>query len=665
LIDAFVTKLNPSGSGLVYSTYLGGTGQEEGLDIALDSAGSAYVTGRTCSPDLPLAAGYSGGFSDAFVAKLSPSGREFVYTRYIGGDGIDTGNGIAVDAAGAAYVAGQTASTNLPTTQGALQAKLAGGAFYATEDGGASWDPGSGLPNQPVNALAIDHVNPSTVYAGTGNCSVAGGVHKSTDGGATWKLTGLSGVIVQAIAVDPQNGLTVYAERYKSTDGGETWRQLTVPNAGGIVSDLVIDPVAPSTIYLGTSGATCGDVLEVPAFQKSTDGGETWRTITNAGFPFTPFRIAIDPKNPNTLYGSNGPLHKSTDGGATWSVILQAALPAVLAIDPVNTETLYVKVFSRGSEKLVKSTDGGKTFADTGLSERAINDLVIDPVNTTTLYAAVGGPGAGGVFKSTDGGAHWAATDLRGVRVTVLAINPLDPSKVYAGTLGDTDAFITKVGASGSAFAYSTYFGTRAPDAAAGIGVDEPGNAYITGRTSSDRFPTQDAIEEGSPNGPFDPVAFLTKFNASGGALVYSTYLVSDDPSFASAIAVDAAGRAYVAGTFGTFGQTASLIQAGGSRSIAATRGGFDVFAVKVASPPRITGVSITGKHLTVTGEGFDRDAAIIINGVGWSTKNDAARPATVLIAKKAAKSIAPGAPVSIQVRNSDGMTSEAIRFTR
>jgi hypothetical protein len=107
------------------------------------------------------------------------------------------------------------------------------------------------------------------------------------------------------------------------------------------------------------------------------------------------------------------------------------------------------------------------------------------------------------------------------------------------------------------------------------------------------------------------------------------------------------------------------LIQAGGSRSIAATRGGFDVFAVKVASPPRITGVSITGKHLTVTGEGFDRDAVIIINGVGWSTKNDAARPATVLIAKKAAKSIAPGAPVSIQVRNSDGMTSEAIRFTR
>jgi hypothetical protein len=211
LEDAFVTKLNPSGTGLVYSTYLGGAGQDEAYVIAVDSSGSAYVTGRTCSRDF-AGASYAGGASDCFLVKLSPSGRQSVYSRLLGGSGDDAGNGIVVDSAGNAYVAGQTDSVNFPATQSALQQGLGGSVSYVTVDGGANWNPGTGLPNSPVNVVAIDPANPSTIYAGLGSCSMkATGVFKSTDGGNSWRSSGLRGGIIQAIAIDPKQASTVYA----------------------------------------------------------------------------------------------------------------------------------------------------------------------------------------------------------------------------------------------------------------------------------------------------------------------------------------------------------------------------------------------------------------------------------------------------------------------
>jgi hypothetical protein len=116
--DAFVTKLNAPGSMLVYSTYLGGNGVDAGYGIALDSAGNAYVTGSTSSPDFPTASpfqvGYGGAESDAFVTKLNAAGNALVYSSYLGGNGIDAGYGIAVDSFANAYVAGSTSSSNFP-----------------------------------------------------------------------------------------------------------------------------------------------------------------------------------------------------------------------------------------------------------------------------------------------------------------------------------------------------------------------------------------------------------------------------------------------------------------------------------------------------------------------------------------------------------------------
>ncbi|MBI2877536.1 MAG: SBBP repeat-containing protein, partial [Candidatus Tectomicrobia bacterium] len=133
--DAFVTQLNPAGSGLVYSTYLGGSGNEGGGGdisggIAVDGSGNAYVTGSTDSPDFPtvnpLQAAFAGGFTDAFVAKLNAAGSALAYSTYLGGNDGDYGEDIAVDSSGNAHVTGSTSSSNFPT-RNSLQATLAGG----------------------------------------------------------------------------------------------------------------------------------------------------------------------------------------------------------------------------------------------------------------------------------------------------------------------------------------------------------------------------------------------------------------------------------------------------------------------------------------------------------------------------------------------------------
>lgn len=141
----FVTKLNASGSALVYSTYLGGRGSDRCDGLAIDSGGNAYLTGRTSSTDFPVTSGapqsaFRGGItqppvadgviefppSDVFVAKLNPAGSALVYATYWGGSSNEFGTAIAVDADGNAYVTGMTNSTNFPVTAGALQAGYGG-----------------------------------------------------------------------------------------------------------------------------------------------------------------------------------------------------------------------------------------------------------------------------------------------------------------------------------------------------------------------------------------------------------------------------------------------------------------------------------------------------------------------------------------------------------
>jgi hypothetical protein len=176
--NAFVAKLDPAGKKLVYSTYLGGSGNDSGHAITIDRKGTAFVTGFTTSQDFPVTAGaletvYQGG-SDAFVARLSPNGKQLMYSTFLGGSNRDEGNGIAVDGRGCAYVAGETQSGDFPVTANALQPKANGplqgfisklnpagsGLLYSTYLGGK-------LGLDSAAAVAVDNVGRAYVTGST------------------------------------------------------------------------------------------------------------------------------------------------------------------------------------------------------------------------------------------------------------------------------------------------------------------------------------------------------------------------------------------------------------------------------------------------------------------------------------------------------------------
>ncbi|HSU55938.1 MAG TPA: SBBP repeat-containing protein [Candidatus Dormibacteraeota bacterium] len=127
--DAFVSELNETGSGFVYSTYLGGTLADRGIGIAVDPIGNTYVTGFTFSSNFPVTVSTAlqtriAGSNDVFVAKFATNGSALLYSTYLGGTNLDEGTGIAADAAGLAYITGYTASTNFPVTSKALQTNI-------------------------------------------------------------------------------------------------------------------------------------------------------------------------------------------------------------------------------------------------------------------------------------------------------------------------------------------------------------------------------------------------------------------------------------------------------------------------------------------------------------------------------------------------------------
>ena len=160
-VDVFIIKLNSSGDTLAYATYLGGSGEDVAFDIAVDNSGNCYVTGSTNSHDFPTRNPFQGtisGEQDAFVTKLNPSGEALEYSTYLGGSGEDEASGIAVDNSGNCYVTGYTESDDFPIKnplqdiirgdQDAFVTKLniSGNALlYSTYLGGSSSDKGVGV----------------------------------------------------------------------------------------------------------------------------------------------------------------------------------------------------------------------------------------------------------------------------------------------------------------------------------------------------------------------------------------------------------------------------------------------------------------------------------------------------------------------------------------
>ena len=263
--DAFVAKLNPSGSALVYSTYLGGSGDDLAMALAIDAAGNAYVAGATQSANFPTTANapqktYQGftandnnGFynsGDGFVAKLNPSGNALVYSTYLGGSLNDIALGIAVDANGNAAVVGGTESSNFPTTPNALATQFrgnsngtdtaAGDAFltvlnaagtgyvFSTFLGGSGTDAARGVAIDGQNNIYV------TGYTASGNFPTTAGAFQTTFQNAGGSLGGNPLVHAFVSKFSPQGALT-----YSTLLGGESSDQaaaLAVDAAGAVYS---------------------------------------------------------------------------------------------------------------------------------------------------------------------------------------------------------------------------------------------------------------------------------------------------------------------------------------------------------------------------------------------------------------------------------------------
>jgi hypothetical protein len=406
---AFVTKINAAGTTLVYSTYLGGGG-ENGYDIALDSAGNVYVTGLTYSPNFPLVNAIQstfGGFDDAFVTKINANGSALVYSTYLGGSDDDRGFSIAVDSAGNAYVTGLTTSPDFPTAN-AIQSTL-------------------GTPITPGTACCV---NPDAF--------------------------------------------------------------VTKINANG--SALVY------STYLG------GTDYDVGLGIAADSGGNAYAAGVTASANFPTFN----------------------------------ALQSLLR----GSHNAFITKINASGAALVYSTFLGGSGYDTA------DDIALDPAGNAYVT---------GLTSSPD----------------FPLVGPLQ--SIYGG--GSFDAFVTKINASGAALVYSTFLGGSGYDEGRRVAVDSGGNAYVVGGTGSANFPTVNAIQSSFGGGsavPFD--AFVSKIDASGSTLVYSTYLGGSGDDYGLGVALDSTATAYVVGyTYSANFPTANAFQS-------ALGGAEDGFVSKIAS---------------------------------------------------------------------------------
>jgi Beta-propeller repeat len=470
---------------LSYSTYLGGSSADQGFAIAVDSSGNAYVTGWTTSTDFPAAGApfqTANGFpttSDAFVTKLNAAGSGLIYSTYLGGSFNDYGSGIAVDSAGNAYVTGYTTSTDFPTMNP-----------YQAAHGGDGGENDAFVTKLNATGSALVY---STYLGGSDEdwgCAIA--VDSSGDAYVT-------GATVSPGSATPAQNFPTTSHAFQSTHPSTALRAAFVTEFNAAGSALIY------STYIGGSGDEGGTGIAVDSSGNAYVTGFTSTTSSSNGWP-----------------ASTGGFQK-TFGGVVDAFVTK--------FNPGGS----------GTKSLVYSTYLGGTGAD------------------SASMIALDSSGDAFVVGST------SSSDFP-------TKNPLQ-----AANRGSLDAFVTEIdpGATGTkSFVYSTYLGGSGTDAATGIALDSSGNIYVTGYTASADFPLSNSFQAVRA-GNFD--AFLTKLNATGSALAYSSYLGGNDSEYGSGIAVDSLGNAYVTGTTrSTNFHTVNAFQPAGG-------GDFDAFVTKVA----------------------------------------------------------------------------------
>lgn len=488
--DGFVTKLTTAGA-LVYSTYLGGDRADQPNGIAVDTLGQAHVVGRTGSSNFPTLNPLQTLPGGAFVTKFNSSGSGLIYSTYLGGEREEEARGIALDSAGNAHVVGTTDSAEFPVTPGTIGNRSG---LFKSINGGASWSNDNFGFGSALSLLAIDPKQPSIIYAGGVN-----GAYKSINGGRTWTAinNGIAGQMVIQIIIDPVTPSTLYVLTtnfstkgvYKSLDGGNSWNLRTTGMGSIDLLCLAIDPVTPNTLYAGFQGGAGSSQI-----YRTTNGADNW-ALFGTGTPSSPTNLVVDPLNHTTIYATDftagAGILKSTDGGATWNGVGPSQTARFVAVSPHTPGLLYA-VFTTD---LFKSVDGGNNW--TLIPSKTNTRVAFDPVSASTVYTFFG---SDGVQKSTDNGATWTSlgNGLPEGQAFALAINPLNTAILHAtasATSGD-DVFVTKLNPAG-AMLYSTVLNgvngnsfNQRTARASGIAVDIAGDAYITGVSTGQQFPT-------------------------------------------------------------------------------------------------------------------------------------------------------------------------------
>jgi hypothetical protein len=390
-MDAFITKLNQSGTGIVYSTYLGGTNTDSGQAIAVDDQGSAYVTGSTSSANFPLSVTVQslyGGNSDVFITKVNPTGDGLTYSTYLGGIGQDKGTGIAIDGVGNAYITGSTTGS-FPTAS-AMQQTFGGG----TSDGFVA------ALNKKGDTLMY-----STYLGGPGN--------------------------------DFSNGIA-----------------------------------ADSAGNAYVTGSTTGSFPLVNAFQPGFGGGATDAFVTKL--------TAAGSLAYSTYLGGVG-----TDSGQG------------IAVD--SNGNAYITGSTSGSFPLVNAI---QTSYGGGTSDAFISQYT--PNGSLTFSTYLGGAGA-------DNG-NGIAVDLSGIIYLTGFTTSINFPVVNALQTTPAGAFIAKLTAAHS-YVYASYFGGGQTDSGTSITFDSSGLAYVAGYTTGGIF-VQSAVQAAFGGGAFDAfVAIISDIN--------------------------------------------------------------------------------------------------------------------------------------------------------
>jgi len=466
---------------VTYATYLGGTAEDDGYGIGIDGSGNAYITGQTASTNFPTAAaahGSNAGGFDVFVTKISADGSTLVYSTYVGGSGNDSGNAIAVNSAGNAFVTGGTASSDFPVTGSADQQTYGGGSLDAF-----------------VLELATSGSMTFSTYVGGSGTDVATGI--AVDGSGNTYIAG-STTSTNFPVVNSIQGTIAGA-------------------SNGFVTKL--HSAGTSLVYSTYLGGGTGDLASAIALDSSNNAYVTGAT-ENSSFPTT---SGVFQSSCGTAANCNGSIYdafvsviKADGSGFVYSTFLGgsgADQGIGIAVD--SSGDAYITGSTQSSDfptqSAVQSTYGG--VQDAFVS-------ALNPQGTALLYSTyLGG-------SQTDGGAGIAIDSNKNAYITGQTGSSNFPtaSATQATLGGGNDAFVTELNPSGS-LVFSTYLGgSQNEDSTAngaslsqigGVSVDNAGaNVYVTGNTDSTDFPTA-SPEQSANAGNTD--AFIAKYTVGPG----------------------------------------------------------------------------------------------------------------------------------------------------